>query len=845
MIVVAFANAQCLDISSGKPIFDGKNYEYTEINDSAFIVFVEDTTNSLKVTKITTNLQKDKKDVINNNPDISFEIVRNDSIWLFDAVNNSADNKNRYRRIRKEERNKQVNNNDSIFTSFSFRKGREYTITHRIDNVIRKCTFKILTKRHKKETDISILNDTILIIGSYSLKFVQRDTLYIFLKDSTESKLYNTIADSIIIKDSIQNVLYSETKYKQSEDYADAYRDINDPNKKFKVGDILFIYNEKDDLICIVKFEIEPYSPLSILWICLFVILLIVIILFIIFRKCGKTFIKKIRETKVKQKNQISEVERETIKRQLASQLESIKKKVSSDILDVISIDDIDNIGEIRDSLEMIKVKHPSLFDECGVILSFISQHKYVWKNETIIESQENRESNKQVILEPAVTSESSLFDEISEAISSIYVAQKEYTKKEATDSICLETYEKLKGMIVTLSHNVEKQQKEKVAAAKKEIEDSKQKAVDDAVKVAKEELANKIVELEKKNNDAEQKAQDAEKSKQKAVDDAVKVAKEELANKIAELERKKNNAEQKAQDAEKSKQKAVDDAVKVAKEELANKIAELERKKNNAEQKAQDAEKSKQKAVDDAVKAAKKDNEKELKKLEDQKNEKIKRLEKALEDFTRSLSSVVPYTETYSKQVHALFELGCKIQSEAYSILEIGSDDPYFIMKALSKYGKAIDSINMERFLTDVNMASKANFMFNDSSLAEFKADNKNIDAIVRSYFFQYLDKYINAIMVLNESMAGLSLLTPEVKSKTTIFEKFRNDILALTKQLKINVLFVKVGDMAGENVDLKAKTVDVEIGKPGQILEIENCIVYLMDNRKPQTKIKVTIKK
>lgn len=765
MIVVAFANAQCLDISSGKPIFDGKNYEYTEINDSAFIVFVEDTTNSLKVTKITTNLQKDKKDVINNNPDISFEIVRNDSIWLFDAVNNSADNKNRYRRIRKEERNKQVNNNDSIFTSFSFRKGREYTITHRIDNVIRKCTFKILTKRHKKETDISILNDTILIIGSYSLKFVQRDTLYIFLKDSTESKLYNTIADSIIIKDSIQNVLYSETKYKQSEDYADAYRDINDPNKKFKVGDILFIYNEKDDLICIVKFEIEPYSPLSILWICLFVILLIVIILFIIFRKCGKTFIKKIRETKVKQKNQISEVERETIKRQLASQLESIKKKVSSDILDVISIDDIDNIGEIRDSLEMIKVKHPSLFDECGVILSFISQHKYVWKNETIIESQENRESNKQVILEPAVTSESSLFDEISEAISSIYVAQKEYTKKEATDSICLETYEKLKGMIVTLSHNVEKQQKEKVAAAKKEIEDSKQKAVDDAVKVAKEELANKI--------------------------------------------------------------------------------AELERKKNNAEQKAQDAEKSKQKAVDDAVKAAKKDNEKELKKLEDQKNEKIKRLEKALEDFTRSLSSVVPYTETYSKQVHALFELGCKIQSEAYSILEIGSDDPYFIMKALSKYGKAIDSINMERFLTDVNMASKANFMFNDSSLAEFKADNKNIDAIVRSYFFQYLDKYINAIMVLNESMAGLSLLTPEVKSKTTIFEKFRNDILALTKQLKINVLFVKVGDMAGENVDLKAKTVDVEIGKPGQILEIENCIVYLMDNRKPQTKIKVTIKK
>ncbi|MCD8235147.1 MAG: hypothetical protein LUD00_00530 [Prevotellaceae bacterium] len=49
----------------------------------------------------------------------------------------------------------------------------------------------------------------------------------------------------------------------------------------------------------------------------------------------------------------------------------------------------------------------------------------------------------------------------------------------------------------------------------------------------------------------------------------------------------------------------------------------------------------------------------------------------------------------------------------------------------------------------------------------------------------------------------------------------------------------------MAGVNIDLKPTLVDVEIGKPGQILEIQNCIVYQSDESKPQTRINVTIKK
>ena len=235
----------------------------------------------------------------------------------------------------------------------------------------------------------------------------------------------------------------------------------------------------------------------------------------------------------------------------------------------------------------------------------------------------------------------------------------------------------------------------------------------------------------------------------------------------------------------------------------------------------------------------------KETKDDRDKKKDKIDQLEKAQEQFTRSLTSV-PFATSYSKQIYDLLNLGQQIQTSAYAVLNFDVDDPYFIMKAISRFGKMMDDIDVSKFLTDVTMVAKANFIFKDSSLATFKGDNKDIDNIVRSYFFnQYLEKYVNALMILNESMAGLKLLLPELQPQIVKFEKFRTELLVLAKKLNITVLYVKVGDMAGENVDLKAKPVDVEIGKPGQILEVENCIVYLTDSRKPQTKIKVTIKK
>ena len=350
------------------------------------------------------------------------------------------------------------------------------------------------------------------------------------------------------------------------------------------------------------------------------------------------------------------------------------------------------------------------------------------------------------------------------------------------------------------------------------------------------DDMQSKVVTAQRQAEEAEKKRKEAEDSKKEAIEAAVKKEKDAQENEIKRLKEDKRKAEDRAEVAEKSKKQAVEDAVKKEKEDFEKeerRLKDVVEKQTSVLTRTENLLKSSQNEL------------RETKEDRDKKKHKIEQLEKAQEEFTRSLTSV-PFATAYSKLVYDLLELGRQIQTSAYAVLDMDVDDPYFIMKALSRYGKMMVGIDMGKFQTDVNMVAKAKFVFKDSLLATFKGENKDIDNIVRSYFFnQYLEKYVNALMVLNESMAGLKLLLPEVKPQVDKFESFRTELLVLAKRLNIKVLYVKVGDMAGENVDLKAKPVDVEIGTPGQILEVENCIVYLTDSRKPQTKIKVTIKK
>ena len=373
---------------------------------------------------------------------------------------------------------------------------------------------------------------------------------------------------------------------------------------------------------------------------------------------------------------------------------------------------------------------------------------------------------------------------------------------------------------------------KEQIEVYTRDIEEAKA----ETRRLVETEMKAKVEGAQRQANEAEAKRKEAEDSKKEAIETAVRKEKVAQEKEMSRLKDAKRKSDERAEAAENSKKKAVEDAVKKEKD-----THEKEEKRLNGVIEKQKGELSR---AESSLKSTQNEL-KETKDDRDKKKDKIDQLEKAQEQFTRSLTSV-PFATSYSKQIYDLLNLGQQIQTSAYAVLNFDVDDPYFIMKAISRFGKMMDDIDVSKFLTDVTMVAKANFIFKDSSLATFKGDNKDIDNIVRSYFFnQYLEKYVNALMILNESMAGLKLLLPELQPQIVKFEKFRTELLVLAKKLNITVLYVKVGDMAGENVDLKAKPVDVEIGKPGQILEVENCIVYLTDSRKPQTKIKVTIKK
>lgn len=512
-----------------------------------------------------------------------------------------------------------------------------------------------------------------------------------------------------------------------------------------------------------------------------------------------------------------------------------------------------DNIESILKDLTIVEATNrPSLIKKCDEIHQFINDNQIA-----LVESPSPAQDTKEASEKndaPNTTFESGWFVDILSTIESLKF-EGDDTKEEGLNH---STIEHIKTDLALLSERIQnelriakEQENEEVSRSwqiryddlsnsYKELQDSYNKditaAAYEAKSKAEDALSDTMKELEKRASDAEENAQKIEKSKKEAIAEAVRKEQESHNEETKRLKESKEKAEERAHLAEQSKKKAIEDAVQREKESHLKEEKRLREGKEKAESELRRSTLSLE-ATQKELRSTKIDR--------DNRIIKIQQLEKAQEQFTHSLASV-PFAETYGKQVHELLKLGSQIQTAAYTLLDSNVEDPYFIMKAISKYGKMIDGIDMESFLTDINMVSKAKFVFKDSSLATFKEDNKDIDSIVRSYFFnQYLEKYINAIMILNESMSGLKLLLPEVMPQVIPFDKYRDEILFLAKKLKVSVLFVKVGDMAGENIDLKAKTVDVEIGKPGQILEIENCIVYPIDNRKPQTKIKVTIKK
>lgn len=230
------------------------------------------------------------------------------------------------------------------------------------------------------------------------------------------------------------------------------------------------------------------------------------------------------------------------------------------------------------------------------------------------------------------------------------------------------------------------------------------------------------------------------------------------------------------------------------------------------------------------------------------QANRQVQNLTSETESFHKNLSGAVE-SMPYCKSIVTLIDLSNRILESATCLLQSNIEDKYFVYKPLALYIAKLNSLNLSNFHTDVEMISKTGFVIKGTPLASYdsKLSKDELATMTRNYFFtNYLKTYIDAIVVLNESLAGLPYLVDDAKSsEVCVFEQYRQELEDTARMLGINILTVKVYDSVGVNTDLLAVEVDAGIEKHGAILEIENCKVSLIGGAPNNERIKVKIQK
>lgn len=337
-----------------------------------------------------------------------------------------------------------------------------------------------------------------------------------------------------------------------------------------------------------------------------------------------------------------------------------------------------------------------------------------------------------------------------------------------------------------------------------------------------------------------------------------------EKDNMIEELNTFKQNAEKKIQDANTK----VESELEKINEQAQEKINQANNRAEQAIQESKDIEERVTKEFENQIgelKTANESKNQEIQTLTDEltsirsnlesttielqsANETIFAKDKALERFNKSITDIAP-AKKYADSLEKLLVIGDKVEQSAISLGQDNNIDDYLINKYIARYRLTLSSINMQLFVTDVLNATKAQFVYKSQMLASFdQRDKETFHESMKLYFYDaYLKKYIDALVVLNETMVGMQYLAEGVTTDDVKpFEHYRKEINAILNELEIEMLTVKIMDLCTDNLMLTVipKELDFECPK-NSICQINNCIVYLKSSNKPNEKIQVIVKK
>ncbi|MBE6267403.1 MAG: hypothetical protein E7092_00170 [Bacteroidales bacterium] len=226
---------------------------------------------------------------------------------------------------------------------------------------------------------------------------------------------------------------------------------------------------------------------------------------------------------------------------------------------------------------------------------------------------------------------------------------------------------------------------------------------------------------------------------------------------------------------------------------------------------------------------------------------ENIRTLEKAQEVFSSRIT-YVPFAEEYCKKIQKLISVADQISKEANALYSSSSiDDPWHIMKAITKYSVAICGIDIEQFYTEVRMIGSGQVVLNGTMLCQYNkgTDENELKNSTKNYFFStYLSRYIDALVVFNETLIGMDRLVNGIsKSDVAKFVQFRDRINEILSSIEITVNSVKLFEPVGQKLYLQAESGSYGNFESGTIVEVENCVVYLTGSTAPSTKIRVKV--
>lgn len=297
---------------------------------------------------------------------------------------------------------------------------------------------------------------------------------------------------------------------------------------------------------------------------------------------------------------------------------------------------------------------------------------------------------------------------------------------------------------------------------------------------------------------------------------------------KIKEANKRAENAEQKSRETEERIKKEFERTIKNLEENIEEKIKESGDLIKNLSETRGELEKT-------------------TKELEIAK-ETIDAKDKALERFNKTITDIAP-AKDYADKLEKLLRIGNDVEKTATALGQNKNIDDYLVNKYIARYRSALSSIDMQMFITDVLNVVKAQFVYKSQMLSTFdQKDKKAFHESMKLYFYDtYLKKYVDALIVLNETMVGMQYLADGATANDVKpFENYRNEINDILKSLEIEVLSVRIMESCADNLMLTVipKSLDFECAK-NSICQIDNCIVYLKGASKPNEKIQIIVKK